>query len=154
MKSASRRLNDRGFTLIEIIIVLTLIILVVSLSSVYYAKSLPKFRLDGATRDITAEIRKARALSRIQNETQTILFDLDRGTFGLKGGKTRQIPEGIAVKVIHPLSGQILKGSVPIVFYASGGFEGYTIELAIERRKQTIAIDPVVGASVVVQENR
>ncbi len=141
--------NDRGFTLIEIIIVLSLMLLVVGLSAVYYANSLPKFRLNATTREISAEMRKARALARIQNEKQAVLFDLDQKKFGITGAKKHEIPEGISIRIIHPVNGEITKGSASIIFHPTGGSEGYSIILSNERQTQTIQMDPVVGAAVV-----
>jgi prepilin-type N-terminal cleavage/methylation domain-containing protein len=142
-------LNDCGFTLIEIIIVLSLMLLVVGLSAVYYANSLPKFRLNATTREVTADMRKARALARIQNEQQSVFFDLDKRTFGVTSAKKHEIPEGISIRIIHPLTGEITKGSAFIIFYPTGGSEGYSIILSNERQTQTIQMDPVVGAAVV-----
>ena len=149
MKMNRGCLNHRGFTLLEIIIVLSLLILMVSLSAVYYANSLPSFRLNAATRDITAEIRKARALARIQNEKQTLLINLDKRTFGIVGGKVKDIPEGIAVRIVDPLTGEVSKGAIPIIFQPAGGSAGYSIRLSSSRRLQTIQMDPVIGAGVV-----
>lgn len=135
--------------MIEIIIVLSLMLLVVGLSAVYYANSLPKFRLNATTREVTADLRKARALARIQNEKQTVFFDLDQRTFGVAKAKKHQIPEGISIRIIHPNTGEITKGSAFIVFYPTGGTEGYSIVLSNEKQTHTIQIDPVVGAAVV-----
>jgi len=142
-------LNKHGFTLIEIIIVLSLMVLVLGLSTVFYANSLPKFRLNAATRDVIAEMRKARALARIQNEKQTILFNLDKRNFGIAGGKLHEIPQGISIRLVHPLTGEVSKGSASISFYPTGGAEGHAIMLSNERRSQMIKIDPVVGAAIV-----
>ncbi|MFO7570063.1 MAG: hypothetical protein R6W75_09730 [Smithellaceae bacterium] len=141
--------TPHGFTLLEIIIVLFFMMLMVSLSGVYYANSLPGIRLNSAARELTAEIRRAGAMARVKNEKQTILLNLDRKTFGIVGARLRQLPDGVFMMLQHPLNGETTKGEAKMTFQPSGGSEGYTIVVYNHRSTRTIKMDPVVGAAVV-----
>jgi len=124
-------------------------VMVLGLSTVYYANSLPKFRLNATTREITAEMRKARALAKIQNETKMVIFNLDKKTFGINEGKLHEIPEGIAIRIVHPATGETRSGLFSIAFHPMGGSEGYSILLSNDKMTQVIKLDPVIGAAVV-----
>ncbi len=141
--------SSNGFTLIEIIIVLSLMVLVTGLSMVFYTRALPQYRLDATTREMISELRRARTLARIQNEKQIIVFHLDQRVYGLKSGKLREIPEGIAIKMVHPYQGEIRKGSTTMAFLPTGQAESLLITLSNEKRSRVITIDPVVGAALV-----
>ena len=80
---------------------------------------------------------------------QTVTIDMDSKKYGLEGRDPKDIPEGIAVKVIDPISGEIQTGKYHFVLYPTGGMEGGTIVLWNSKKSATIQLDPVVGTVVV-----
>lgn len=138
-----------GFTLIELIIVLFLITLILGLSAMYFSKSLSSSRLSAAARELSSSIKYAGTISRTEGVDRTITIGLDTGTYRLDSGKMGKIPEGVHVKVIDPLTGEIVRGDYSIIFHAEGGVEGGTVVLWNEKRTVNIQLDPVVGAVVI-----
>jgi general secretion pathway protein H len=138
--------NNRGFTLLEIIIVLSLITLILGLSSVYFTGFLPASRLDAAARELAGTIRQARSLARLNSERRTVMIDLDNRTYGMEGRERKAFPPDAGVSVIDPTVGKIGHGLYPIVFNPSGGIQGGTILLSRGKKVIRIDLDPITGA--------
>ncbi|MEW6569622.1 MAG: prepilin-type N-terminal cleavage/methylation domain-containing protein [Nitrospirota bacterium] len=140
--------KNNGFTLLELIIVLFLITLILSLSLIFFANFLPSNRFKATVRDISTMVRQARSLARIHGESQVFTVNIDSKEYGIEGRKPKDIPPGIQVKIVDPLSGEINEGSYQFIFYEIG-FEGGTIVLWDQKRTASIQLDPVVGSLVI-----
>jgi general secretion pathway protein H len=138
-----------GFILIELIIVLSFITVVLGLSAVFFANSLPSYRFNAVVRDISSTIKQARSFARIHNEKQTVTIDFESRKYGIEGRGTKDIPPDISIKVTDPVSGEVLDGKYHFLFHTTGGIEGGTIVLWNSRRSARIQMDPVVGTVVI-----
>ncbi len=141
--------KNKGFTLLEIIIVLFLITLITGMSTIFLLNALPSNKLNATARTLSATIRQARSLAQIHNEGKTVFIDLDSRKYGIKGLGSKDIPSEISIKVTDPMSGEILKGTYEISVHSGGGIEGGTIQLWTSKKAVSIQIDPVVGAVVI-----
>lgn len=139
-------MNKNGFTLLEIIIVLALITLVLGLSSVFFAGFLPSAKANAAGRELSGLIRHARSLARMNNESRSVVIDLDGRTYGIEGSAVKSFPPEALIKVIDPVAGEIARGRYPIVFSPAGGTSGGTIVLSWGKKVVRIELDPIVGA--------
>jgi prepilin-type N-terminal cleavage/methylation domain-containing protein len=144
-----RMKNNNGFTLLEIIIVLVLMALILGLSTIFFANTLPSSRLNATAREISAAIRHARHLALINGEKQTMTINLDSRYYSIEGIAQKSIPSGITPKVIDPLLGEVRNGDYSIIFHATGAMEGGTIVLSTEKKTVSIQLDPVVGSVVI-----
>lgn len=149
IKNIRSRSMDAGFTLLEVILVLFLISLILGLSTIFFANTLPSSRLNATAREISATIRHARDLALINGEKQTITINLDSRYYQLEGVSQKNIPSGIALQVIDPLLGEIRQGEYSLIFNATGAMEGGTIVLSTEKKAVSIQLDPIVGSVVI-----
>jgi prepilin-type N-terminal cleavage/methylation domain-containing protein len=138
-----------GFTLLELLIVLFLSTLVMGLSAVFFANTLPSTRLNAAARDISATVRYARALAQIKGESQVVVIDLDSRNYGIRGRGAKSIPPDVNIRVTDPFSGDMDKGLYNIMAYNTGAVNGCTIVLWNDKKTVNIQTDPVVGAVVI-----
>lgn len=143
--------TDRGFTLLELILVVVIIVLVLGLATLFFASTISSAKLNGLSRDISSTIKQARFLARNKGETQTLIIDLDAKTYGIEGKDAKIIPPEITAKIIDPLSGEVFRGKYSLIFHDTGGIEGGTILLTYSKKTITIETDPVVGSIVVKQ---
>lgn len=141
-----------GFTLLEVTLVLFLICLILGLSTVFFANTLPSNRLNATAREISATIRYARTLARVNGEKHTLTIDLDSKLYGIEGRGSKNIPDDINIKIIDPLLGEVHNGKYSITFYETGAIEGGTIVLSTKKKTVNIEVDPIVGSVVVKQE--
>jgi type II secretory pathway pseudopilin PulG len=145
----ARRQRTMGFILLELIIVLVLISVIIGLAAVFYANSLPSYKFKAAIRNISSTIKQARTLAKIHDEIQTVTIDMESKKYAIEGHTSKDIPEGIAIKIIDPVSGEIQTGKYHFVLYPTGGIQGGTIVLWNAKRSVNIQLDPVVGTVVI-----
>lgn len=138
-------LDERGFTLFELLVVMFLIILILSVSSVFVATSLNKDTLQSTVREISSTMKFARTLSEMNGEAQIVIINLDTKNYHVKSREAKLIPKNINVIVIDPLLKEISEGIYEFVFYPFGGVEGGAIILEHKNRSVTLELDPVIG---------
>jgi type II secretion system protein H len=140
--------REKGFTLLEVIIVITLVVLILGLTTLFFGNALPRARLNSAARELSAMMRYAKILAQNNGELQTVLINLDTGRYGIEGVQTRNIPEGINIRVTDPVTGEVSRGDYAVLFHESGIAEGGTITLRNAKRTVNIEIDPIVGSVI------
>jgi general secretion pathway protein H len=145
----TKKKNNKGFSLLELIIVLFLMTLILGLSAVFFANALPSNKFNATVRSISTTIRQARSLAQIHGERQTVTIDLDTKQYGIEGHESKSIPAGIYIKVIDPISGEIQTGKYYFMVQAGGSIEGGTVMLWDTKRQASIQADPVVGSVVI-----
>lgn len=141
--------NVKGFTLLELIIVMFVIGLTLSLSAVLFSNSLPSSKFSATTMEMAATIRHARALAQLRGEKQTLTIDMDAHKYGIDAMASKDIPPGISIKIVDPLQGDVQTGKYQLDFPPTGGTQGGTIVLWNSKKTVKIEIDPIVGAAVV-----
>ncbi len=140
--------GQRGFTLLEVIIVMALITLVLGLASVHFAGYLPSAKLDATGRELSALIRQARSLARMNRETERVVIDLDGRTYGIEKRGMQNFPLHVLVRIIDPFAGEISRGKYFFVFHPAGGMEGGAIVLSGGKKVIRIDLDPLTGAAL------
>jgi general secretion pathway protein H len=148
MERESVKSREKGFTLLEIIIVITLVVLILSFTTLFFGNALPGARLNSAARELSAMMRYAKILARNNGELQTVLINLDTGRYGIEGVQTKNIPEGINIRVTDLVTGEISRGNYTVLFHESGISEGGTITLWNAKRTLNIELDPIVGSVI------
>ncbi|OPY03788.1 MAG: hypothetical protein A4E61_01050 [Syntrophorhabdus sp. PtaB.Bin184] len=137
-----------GFTLLEIMMVMVLVLIILGISTVFFSSMLPSQNLNAAGRELSAMLRFARLLAKTNGETRTVFVDLETGRYGIEGVQTRRIPQGITVKITDALEGEITRGRYSISFSESGQVTWERITLSAGKRILSIELDPVLGAVV------
>jgi type II secretory pathway pseudopilin PulG len=141
--------NNTGFTLLEIIVVMFLMIFMLGLATLFFANTLSSSKLNATAREMSATIRNAKSYAQTHGEKQIITIDLDSKRYGIEGKSSRRIPNGVTVKVIDPYAGEIDAGQCQIIMNAFGGIEGGTVVLSQDKRSVSIETDPVVGSVMI-----
>lgn len=148
MERKSVKGTDKGFTLLEMIIVITLVVLILSFATLFFGNSPPGARLNASARELSAMLRYAKMLAQNNGEPQAVLINLDTGRYGIEGVQTRNIPEGINIRVTDPVAGEVSRGNYTVLFHESGIVEGGNITLWNTKRTINIELDPIVGSVV------
>jgi general secretion pathway protein H len=138
----------KGFTLLELIVVLFIIGLICGFSTVFVAKGLPSAKLNATARELSATIRHARALALMNCEAQRIVVDVEARQYGIEGHPRKSIPADVIMKTADPVSGEATAENRSIRFAPDGSYEGASVWLANKTLTVRIDTDPVVGSTV------
>ncbi|KQC11505.1 MAG: hypothetical protein APR62_09725 [Smithella sp. SDB] len=157
MKSEKKKIIplSRGFTFIEILIVLFLMSLIVGITTVFFANALPAAKHKAAARELAATIKYARHLAFIKNESQIVSIDLDTRNYSIKGRETRSIAPEISITVYNKdaNTNPVREGKYIINCDTTAGIEWDTIELVRKDKIITIKSDPIMTAEIVDNKN-
>jgi len=104
MLSSRPTMRSRAFTLIELLIVLSVIGTVSLIAVPRYARSLERYQADAAARRIVADLQRAQARARTKGAHVTVAFDTDLDRY--------EIPDVPSLK--DPTSGTVVEvGAAP-----------------------------------------
>ncbi|MET0009899.1 MAG: GspH/FimT family pseudopilin [Candidatus Thiodiazotropha sp. 6PLUC4] len=139
----SRQLAQRcrGFTLIEMLLVLVLMGMLFSLTPPLLHKAFPAIKLKAATRDLAQEIRYVQQTAIITGRESRMSFDIENSRYQsdlVNQGEVRHLPDGISFasqKVADRQQTLVLR------FYPDGSSSGGLIRLGNEAQAFVIAVD-------------
>lgn len=131
---------SRGFTLLELTVVLFVVVLGFSVIGLNLASGNDSTEIKAAARDIVSALRFARGHALMTHQEATLTLDLTGNTYTVSGRDKRyQIPEAIDLTVVTAQTELNGEGEANIRFFADGSATGGRITL--ERGKAAWKID-------------
>ncbi len=93
--------TQKGFSLVELMVVIAIIIIIGAVSVPNIVTGLPKYRVKGAARDLTSKIRRARSMAVKKHRDVTIVFDTANDRYSIdddwfpyeENGQVRKLSE-------------------------------------------------------------
>lgn len=146
--------KNRGFTLIEILVVLVLMSLILGISAALLTNTLSGAKHKAAAREMVATLKYAKHLAAAKNEKQIIGFDLDAGNYWIKGRRVSRIPEKTKIAIYESdiNAEPVTAGQYSLVCEATGVGQWSRIKLFRDDRVITIKADPISTALIVDEE--
>ncbi|MCG7918133.1 MAG: prepilin-type N-terminal cleavage/methylation domain-containing protein [Candidatus Thiodiazotropha taylori] len=137
------RLNfqSRGFTLIELMLVLVLMAMMFTLTPPLMHKAFPALKLKAAARDLVQEIRFVQQSAIISGSESKISFQLQTDQYQsdlVNQGEVRQLPDGISFIAETSANRQQI---LVLHFYPDGSSSGGLIQLGNKSRGFVITVD-------------
>lgn len=132
--------RERGFTLLEMIVVLAVLSLVAGLVLSRGPQHSSALDMRLATATVSSTLRGARTRAIARNTPVGVLFDTQAGTMKVADERWRNLPRGIAVGVTVA-AGQ----GLTILFLPDGSSTGGRVELAGEGRTAQVGVDWLTG---------
>ena len=140
-----REFSD-GVTLLELLIVLSIMAIVAALVLPMFSGGVSTGELKGAARQVAAGLRLARSEALATRQETRVLLDLEHRTFRLdRDARLIALPRQIELKLFTAQSDLVSDKVGAIRFFPDGGSNGGRVTLAVGERKYDVDIDWLTG---------
>ena len=141
---------SRGFTLLEVMLVLFLMGLAYGLAMPMIGSGAVILELKGATRQLAAGLRKARGTAIAQRDDATLTVDVGQRHFSLSGdGKIYPLPKAIEINLFTAQSEQLYEKIGNIRFFPDGTSTGGRVTLTAQGTSFAVDVDWLTGKVVI-----
>lgn len=144
----SQRLSkSRGFTLLELLVVLVIASLAISLVGPAFQRLLPSLQLEAESRKLVAMLRHARSQAILSGDPVAISQDADGGLRLSYRPQVYRLPAHLSLTLAAGSGqGDTVAGMPQILFYPRGDSSGGSLELKQEAgRSELISVDWLSG---------
>ena len=140
------RARSRGVTLLELLIVLSIMAVVAAMVVPMFGSGVSTGELKGAARQVAAGLRLARSEALATRHEHFVLLDLERRVFRVDTD-TREIalPRDVELKLFTAQSDLVSDKAGAIRFFPDGGSNGGRVTIAAGERKYEVDVDWLTG---------
>ncbi len=143
--------SNAGFTLLELIIVLGIMVLGFSAVAVNMSAGNDSMALKAAARDLTSGLRYVRSQAMLSHSQATLDFNLSENSYSLTNqNKVYEIPETIDV-TINTAKDELHDGVAQLRFFPDGSSIGGRITLEKNNLSQEININWLTGHVTLIE---
>ena len=145
-EAETARQAERGFTLVEMLIVMAIMALILAVVPPLFSGSLSSATLKAAARDVAAGLRSARSEAITLNKEVRFRLDLEAHSFTIGDDKTAlSLPPDVDLVLFTAMS-ETIDGQVgSIHFFTDGSSTGGGISLIYEDRRFEVMVDWLTG---------
>lgn len=144
--SAPRRSKCAGFTILELLIVLVIVVLGFAVVGLNLSSGKGAMEHKAVVRDVVSALRYARGQALMTHQEMTVTFDLEQNTYQISGrDEVFSIPESIEVTVVTAQSELSGGGQGNIRFFADGSSTGGRVVLDRGEISRQIDINWLTG---------
>jgi general secretion pathway protein H len=145
-RAASPRAASAGVTMLELLIVLSIMAVVAALVLPLFGGGVSTSELKGAARELAAGLRLARSDALATRQETRVTLDLEHRTFQIeRDARTHTLPRQIELKLFTAQSDLVAETSGAIRFFPDGGSNGGRVTLAAGERKYDVDVDWLTG---------
>jgi general secretion pathway protein H len=139
-------MDQRGFTLLELLVVLAIIGVVLAFVPGFMLRGQPGLDVEVAARAIADALRQARSDAVLQNREQLFALDVEDRLFRVGGQRAPvQIPKGIEITFQTARSQAMSETIGQIRFFPDGSATGGRIGLALDGQEVDVVVDWLTG---------
>jgi general secretion pathway protein H len=137
--------NAKGFTLIEMIVVIVLIGIVASVVTFAFTRSLAGARIQAASGDLVAALRYTRGQAIVKGEQKVLLLDLEKMSYLAPGKEERDLPKGMVMRLTTAQQELTSDKAGGIRFFPDGSSTGGNIAVVLGEREWKINVGWLTG---------
>jgi general secretion pathway protein H len=137
---------ERGFTLLELVVVMAVLALIYGVLSVTMTGGRSTLEMQAAARDMAAGLKKARSEAISSNLDIGFFVDVEERRYGIEDrDDAKRMPEGVDV-VLHTAEEELASESVGAIrFFPDGSSSGGSIVLSADNQKFEVSVDWLTG---------
>ena len=145
--AAAPRPATRGFTLLELVIVLFLAGLVAALVVPSFSGTLESSRLRSGASDVRAALTLARTLAVSGSSLRAAAFDIEGRGYAVEGEARRYVlPDGIRIESVRTGSEEATRGTVRVRFFPDGSAQDAEIVVVSPGGgRMRVTVEPLTG---------
>ena len=147
MKGGS--LDGKGFTLLEMLIVLVIMSLLMTLVPPLFSNALPSLRLKTVVNDFSQDLKYIRDIAILKGKKTLVVIDPEAGTYSSEDkdrGAKQVIPNDIKVTTSHIGLRDVEDKNPVIAFFSDGSSSGGIVSLNRGERTYSIIVDWITGS--------
>ncbi len=143
--------NQRGVTLMEMMVVVALMGLLVGISFPSITAGIDSLRLNSASRSIVSFLNGAMNRAERRQEVVEVEISIQEDTLSLRSTapgftRTLELPDGVDIQAVLPAIPADPDRPRYFLLFPAGTVPGFGIELANQKgAKRIVSVDPVVG---------
>jgi general secretion pathway protein H len=137
--------KGRGFTLVELLVVLVIAALVLALVGTSISRSISGAEMRSAARKVAANLRYTRTQAILQKSEQVFVVDADAKTYQAPERELVELPEEMNVALTTARSELTGENAGGIRFYPDGGSTGGFVELESDNRVYKVSVAWLTG---------
>ncbi|MBN8481018.1 MAG: GspH/FimT family pseudopilin [Xanthomonadales bacterium] len=137
--------RPRGFTLIEIIVVIALIGIVATVAALSFSRSLAGARIEAASRDLVAALRYTRGQAIVKGEQKVLTLDLEHNTYQAPAKGSIELPKDMQLRLTTAQQELVDENKGGIRFFPDGSSTGGNIAVVLGQREWKINIGWLTG---------
>ncbi len=142
VQAASRQ---RGFTLVELVVVLVIVALVMGLVATSLSRSISGAEQRQAARKIVAALSYTRTQAILKKDEMRFEVNVDERSYLAPGRKSVQLPEGIEIQLTTARSEMMSDQVGGIRFFPDGGSTGGRVDLSVNDRLYVVNVAWLTG---------
>ena len=144
--------SSRGFTLIEILVVLVIASLMISLVPPLFSGAVSSTQLKGSARDLAIALRETRSKAIIHNSEQLVYLDLKTPRYRIGNAKPQTLPEDVMMAVEVVTGATLTEKTQHVVrFFPDGSSSGELITLSGGNRAYHLQLNWLTGSITITE---
>jgi general secretion pathway protein H len=144
----SKRVHNKGFTLVEVMVVMVIIALIMGMVATSLSSSVSAAEARAATRKLVASLRYTRARAIIDKSEHVFQVNTENRSYQAPGRKQVNLPEGVEVTITTARSEITAEDVAGIRFFPDGGSTGGHIELLVNEREYRVNVAWLTGETM------